>query len=566
MSIQSLSAELANQIAAGEVVERPASVVKELVENSIDSGATKIEIDIQQGGHKQILVRDNGSGIPKEELGLALSRHATSKIKTLDDLEAIISMGFRGEALASISSVSRLTLTSKPAAQSAAWQAHTQGRDMAVEINPAAHPNGTTVDVVDLFFNTPARRRFLRTEKTEFAHIEQVVKRIALANKAVEFILRHNGRRVKHVKSTEVLSKRLTDLLGQTDSNVIVPVTAQTPEVALEGVIVNPLTEQNTIDWQYSFVNQRPMRDKLINHAIKQAFELLGLEASTPQYVLFVDVEPSEVDVNVHPAKHEVRFHQARLVHDFIVSAVKQALSALSHDQTEALAPHVSIESAGHGYEPVPQLSSVSRSVPGGSAGSGGSSNRYSPAVSPAAGQAYTQLMQVNDSPAINPTMGVIQAGRYFIFSESQADHCYVGSIKSLIKQKLQRELEQCERTQPLLMPVAISSCDNWSEALRQSLEQQQVIVEKVASKLVLKQVPAGWRAMPWSTILDKLLDCKPIDIETSLIEMCSEAVSEQPPAIQGALAWLQSLPQEHQIALVETLGAQVEVGALLSD
>lgn len=181
MSIQILSAQLANQIAAGEVVERPASIVKELVENSIDAGATKIDILIEQGGHKRITIVDNGCGIVKDELALALSRHATSKIHTIDDLTNIASLGFRGEALASISSVSRLTLTSKPASQSEAWQVHCEGRDMDVIINPAAHPDGSTVDVVDLFYNTPARRKFLKTHKTEFTHIDELLKRIALA-------------------------------------------------------------------------------------------------------------------------------------------------------------------------------------------------------------------------------------------------------------------------------------------------------------------------------------------------------------------------------------------------
>ena len=192
MPIQLLSPQLANQIAAGEVVERPASVVKELLENSLDAGATKIEVDIEKGGHKRIRIKDNGSGIVKSELQLALSRHATSKITTLDDLEQILSLGFRGEALASISSVSRLTLTSRTESQGEAWQAYCEGREMAVNIQPAAHPVGTTIDVADLFYNTPARRKFLRTEKTEFQHIEEVIKRIALSYPKVSFVLKHN--------------------------------------------------------------------------------------------------------------------------------------------------------------------------------------------------------------------------------------------------------------------------------------------------------------------------------------------------------------------------------------
>ncbi|MCA2453577.1 DNA mismatch repair endonuclease MutL, partial [Vibrio alginolyticus] len=198
-----LPARLANQLAAGEVVERPASVIKELVENSLDSGATRIDIDIEKGGAKLIRVRDNGKGIAKDELGLALSRHATSKIHTLDDLEAIMSLGFRGEALASISSVSRLTLTSRPAAQEEAWSAYSEGRDMQVKLQPAAHPIGTTVEVLDLFFNTPARRKFLRTEKTEFAHIDELLKRIALSRFDVSINVRHNGKVIRQYRAAK---------------------------------------------------------------------------------------------------------------------------------------------------------------------------------------------------------------------------------------------------------------------------------------------------------------------------------------------------------------------------
>ncbi|MBP8228563.1 MAG: DNA mismatch repair endonuclease MutL, partial [Pararheinheimera sp.] len=203
MPIQILPPQLANQIAAGEVVERPASVVKELVENSLDAGADQILIEIERGGSKKILIRDNGSGIAEAELGLALSRHATSKISSLDDLEQIVSLGFRGEALASISSVSRLTLTSKPAAQDKAWQACAEGRDMQVQIKPAAHPDGCSIEVLDLFFNTPARRKFLRSDKTEFAHIDELVKRLALSRFDVSWTLIHNGQTVRQLKKAD---------------------------------------------------------------------------------------------------------------------------------------------------------------------------------------------------------------------------------------------------------------------------------------------------------------------------------------------------------------------------
>ncbi|WP_372769222.1 DNA mismatch repair endonuclease MutL [Pseudoalteromonas sp.] len=327
MSIQILPARLANQIAAGEVVERPASVVKELVENSLDAGATRIQIDIERGGHKLIRIRDNGAGIEKDQLTLALSRHATSKIKSLDDLEQIISLGFRGEALASISSVSRLTLTSKTENQDEAWQAYAEGRDMAVQITPASHPNGTTIEVVDLFFNTPARRKFLRTEKTEFHHIDELLKRIALSRFDVAITLKHNGKVVRQYRSQmqkESYVKRVAQVAGRVFEQQAVYVNSGDERLSLHGWVL-PMGSKT--EPQYTYVNGRMMRDKLIFHAIRQTFEEYAPGYDIPGFVLYLDIEPRQVDVNVHPAKHEVRFHQGRLVHDFIVQAVRQAIS-----------------------------------------------------------------------------------------------------------------------------------------------------------------------------------------------------------------------------------------------
>ena len=333
MSIQILSAQLANQIAAGEVVERPASVVKELVENSLDAGATVIEIDVDKGGSKLIRIRDNGVGIHKEELALALSRHATSKIHQLEDLEQILSLGFRGEALASISSVARLTLTSKPADQDTAWQAIAEGRDMQVTLKPAAHPNGTSIDVVDLFFNTPARRRFLRSEKTEFAHIDELIKRLALSRFDVQWTLTHNNQTIRQLKAaTDQASKekRILALCGRLFMANSVFVESQYDDMQLSGWVMAAEACQAQSPVQYCYVNGRMMRDKLLNHAIRQAYGEAFPLALQPAYVLFLDINPRQVDVNVHPAKHEVRFHQARLVHDFVVSVLTQALQAQS--------------------------------------------------------------------------------------------------------------------------------------------------------------------------------------------------------------------------------------------
>lgn len=330
MPIQILPPQLANQIAAGEVVERPASVVKELVENSIDAGATRIDIDIERGGAKLIRIRDNGCGISKDELALALARHATSKIATLDDLEAILSLGFRGEALASISSVSRLTLTSRTADQQEAWQAYAEGRDMAVTVKPAAHPQGTTLEVLDLFYNTPARRKFMRTEKTEFGHIDEVVRRIALARFDVTINLTHNGKMVRQYRAVAEgapRERRLGAICGTAFLEQALAIEWQHGDLALRGWVADPAgTTSALAETQYCYVNGRMMRDRLINHAIRQACEeKLGADRQ-PAYVLYLDIDPHQVDVNVHPAKHEVRFHQSRLVHDFIYQGVLSVL------------------------------------------------------------------------------------------------------------------------------------------------------------------------------------------------------------------------------------------------
>ncbi|WP_150140415.1 DNA mismatch repair endonuclease MutL [Candidatus Enterovibrio escicola] len=340
MAIRILSTRLANQIAAGEVVERPASVVKELVENSIDACATRIEVDIEKGGRKLIRIRDNGCGIKKGELELALSRHATSKIYCLDDLEAITSLGFRGEALASISSVSRLTLTSRTEMQAEAWSAYAEGRNMSVQVKPAAHPVGTTVEVVDLFFNTPARRKFLRTDKTEFSHITELLKRIVLSRFDVAVTLRHNGIIIRQYRaaSNDVHRKRrLAVVCGSKFIKTSVQVSLEHLNLSFHGWICLPEGARVQNDIQYCFVNQRMVKDKLINHAIRQGYESMLKLGQFVAYVLYIDIDPHQVDVNVHPTKHEVRFHQSRLVHDFIYQAVSDALQQIMASDPSSL-------------------------------------------------------------------------------------------------------------------------------------------------------------------------------------------------------------------------------------
>lgn len=340
MAIKILPARLANQIAAGEVVERPSSVVKELVENSIDAGATNIHIQLERGGSKLISIRDNGSGIAKDDLTLALSRHATSKIHSVEDLENIVSLGFRGEALASISSVSRLKLTSKPSEQNEAWLAYAEGRDMEVTVEPAAHPDGTTIEVSDLFFNTPARRKFLRTDKTEFHHIDEMLKRIALSRFDVAFHLEHNGKTVRRLRvctTPEQREQRVAQLCSREFMQNALQVSANHHGIYLSGWIAHPDSCKQQNDIQYSFVNGRMMRDKLLNHAIRQAYNEFIPDECHPAFILYLTLDAHQVDVNVHPAKHEVRFHQARLVHDFVVQAIESAFAQLQQRYQAAI-------------------------------------------------------------------------------------------------------------------------------------------------------------------------------------------------------------------------------------
>ncbi|RBP84362.1 DNA mismatch repair endonuclease MutL [Marinomonas rhizomae] len=348
--INLLSPRLANQIAAGEVVERPASVVKELLENSLDAGASQLDIDVEQGGVRRIKIRDNGTGIMKDDLSLALSRHATSKIITLDDLEAVCSLGFRGEALASISSVSRMHLTSQAENEVEAWRVEAEGKDMATAIRPASHPQGTTIEVRDLFFNTPARRKFLRTEKTEFAHLEEVVKRLALSRYETGFRLSHNGKQVYDLRPvTDQLhaEHRLATLLGKKFIENSLTLDVEAAGLRLWGWIGLPTFSRSQADLQYFFVNGRVVKDKLVAHAVRQAYRDVLYNGRHPTFVLYLELDPSTVDVNVHPTKHEVRFRDGRLVHDFLFSRIHKAIADVRPESD--VAPTGMSESASNG-------------------------------------------------------------------------------------------------------------------------------------------------------------------------------------------------------------------------
>jgi len=360
--IQSMPVQLVNQIAAGEVVERPAAVVKELLENSLDAGASKITIDIEKGGTKLIRITDNGNGIHKDDLVLSLSPHATSKIRSIDDLEEVISLGFRGEALPSIASVSHLQLTSCWLGGDETWQL-TMNNSKASEIAPVANKLGTTIEVRDLFFNVPARRKFLRTEKTEFSHLDDVVKRISLSRFDVAISLRHNQRAVKALPAANnrlQQEKRIAEILGPAFIEQAAFMDFAYDGLRLWGWIAEPTFSRSQADMQYFYVNGRMVKDRLVTHAVRQAYADVLFHGRHPAYVLFFECDPALVDVNAHPGKHEVRFRQSRQVHDFLFRAIHKSLAEVISSDTSSHELHHFSNNA----EPQ-QTSGATSSLPG---------------------------------------------------------------------------------------------------------------------------------------------------------------------------------------------------------
>lgn len=339
--IRVLPPELINQIAAGEVIERPSSVVKELVENSLDAGATRVEVDIEQGGARLIRVRDDGVGIAPDELPLAVASHATSKIGSFDDLEHVASMGFRGEALASVSSVARFALISRQRQADAAFRIEVDGGRLQAA-RPAQHPPGTSVEVRDLFYNVPARRKFMRAERTEFAHIDDLLKSLALARSGVEFRLSHNGKPVrvwKAARDEQAMLQRVADVLGENFPAQSLHLDHAAAGLRLSGWVGLPTASRGQADSQFFYVNGRLVRDRVVAHAVRQAYADVLFHGRHPAFVLYLELDPAGVDVNVHPAKHEVRFREQRLVHDFLFRSLHEALAQTRAGQFAEAAP-----------------------------------------------------------------------------------------------------------------------------------------------------------------------------------------------------------------------------------
>ncbi|MDF1644579.1 MAG: DNA mismatch repair endonuclease MutL [Pseudomonadales bacterium] len=520
--IKPMSATLANQIAAGEVVERPASVVKELVENSLDAGATHIDIEIEKGGAKRILVSDNGGGIEKQDLLLAVSRHASSKVIELQDLEGISSLGFRGEALASIQSVSHLKLESKAADAELAWSLDCSmlysALEQAVEsgqspqLLPATLPAGTRIEIIDLFFNTPARRRFLRTERTEFKRVEEVFKRLALAGFNSAFSLKHNRRQLYQLpaaSSPEDRERRIGAVCGKPFVENAIYFDREVNGMRLWGWIARPTFSRSQADMQYFFVNGRVIRDKLVSHALRRAYQDVLYHGRHPAYVLYLELNPTLVDVNVHPTKHEVRFHDSRSVHNFVYHCVHQAIAedspAGSVNQLEgSIAAHnfgsrVARDTANlngtapmQGYMPLAQPQSLYQSQSGDlSAGVGEHVRIYQSLSTPAAPVASEDLPPLGYAIAQLKAIYVLaENAEGMVLVDMHAAHERI--VYEQIKNARQQNQLQLQR---LLIPLSIEVSQqqaDFVESNRQLFEELGVwLVRTDAERIQLRQVPA---------------------------------------------------------------------------
>lgn len=518
--INLLSQRLANQIAAGEVVERPASVIKELLENSLDAGATRLDIDVEQGGVKLMKVKDNGSGIVKDDLALALSRHATSKIVELEDLERIGSLGFRGEALASISSVSHLVMQSKAVAEpdSTGWQVQNDGQDMKASIKPVAHPQGTTVEVRDLFFNTPARKKFLKTEKTEYSRIDEVVKRLALSRFDVQFNLSHNSRAVHQLlaaNSDTEKQRRVGLVCGPAFIENAVAIDVERAGLRLWGWVSLPTFSRSQADLQYFYVNGRTIRDKLVAHAIKQAYRDVLFHGRHPAYVLYLELDPAAVDVNVHPTKHEVRFRDSRLVHDFLFSALHKALAEVR----PSIDPTVAQDRGGYDARQVSPASaqvfnSESSQAPlrlqetsnldATFSGAGVTNYYQGDRGTVSAGRIQAQMAalgKLSEQDAEVPPLGyaIAQLHGIYILAQNKEGLIVVDMHAAHERITYERMKLACQKEelkmQPLLVPVSLAVSQSEADCVEEQHEtllQYGVELERVASEsIVVRQVPA---------------------------------------------------------------------------
>ena len=547
MPIQQLPPHLINQIAAGEVVERPASVIKELLENSLDAGAQSVVIDVEQGGVKRIRVRDDGSGIEKQEIELALARHATSKIGSMEDLEQVLSMGFRGEALPSIASVSRMSVTSAVESAQTGWQLQPDGGAEGQKLQPYPHPTGTTVEVQDLFYNVPARRKFLKAERTEFNHLEQVVRRLAMSYFAVGFELRHNQReslRLPPAKNQQEMDRRVAQICGNQFIEQSVVIDESGVELRLWGWIGLPAFSRSQMDMQYFYVNGRMIRDKVVNHAVKLGYQDVLFHGRFPAFVLHLEIDPKLVDVNAHPTKHEVRFRDSRKVHGFINKTIKRLLGELTPENSAVNAlPATVTTQAGD--------QSTGSTLPLNLSETAGASSRYfsSPDL-PSQRQVSEQLagyqalsdgikqtVQLHPSESGAAPMGYAVAQLHGIYILAQNEQglvvvdMHAAHERITYERMKQIHAENSLRSQPLLVPVSISVSRREADLVESSqdvLDGLGVSLDRSGpEQVIIRAVPSLLRdADAESLVRDLLADLVERGSSTKMIEAINEILS----------------------------------------
>ena len=484
MPIRQLPSHLVNQIAAGEVVERPASVVKELIENSLDAGAQAISLDILGAGKKLIRVRDDGAGIPKDEISMAVQRHATSKIQTLSDLETVVSLGFRGEALPSIASVARMKLVS--GRDGSAWELEAENGKVS-EIVPSAHPTGTTVEIYDLFYNIPARRKFLRTDRTEFTHIDKWVRRIALARPEVAFKVTRNGRTVLDLKSAldaRAQLERIGNICGDAFATQAIYMERDSKVMVVSGWVGLPTYNRSQADMQFWFVNGRSIVDKTLNHAVRQAYRDVLFHGRFPAYVLYLSLDPTQVDTNAHPTKHEVRFRDGRAIHSFVSQAVEHVLSDTrpgGHDTS--LAPTSGLPTT------LFRQSSI-----------GLNTAKYDAAAVTNASSAYQEFVAAAASDTVPPLgFAIAQISGIYILAENNDGLVIVdmhAAHERILYEKLKASFDDDQLVrQPLLVPTTISVSEPEAEAADRSgsmFKRLGLVVDRSGpTSLVIREVPA---------------------------------------------------------------------------
>ncbi|MDA0761553.1 MAG: DNA mismatch repair endonuclease MutL [Proteobacteria bacterium] len=523
MRIQKLSNRLANQIAAGEVVERPASVVKELLENAIDAGATRIEATLENGGTKLIRVKDNGGGIPEAELALALSRHATSKIQAESDLEGIASLGFRGEALASIASVSKLVMTSNADQGKSGFAVQVAGEEMISSLAPAPHSQGTTVEVRDLFFNTPARRKFLRTEKTELSRIDDVIRKMSLSHPGIAFMVAHNGKSYRQfpaVTDSADERQRIKAIFGQDFIDQALYFEEAHGGMRLKGWISLPTYSRSQADQQYFFVNHRCIRDKVSSHAVRQGYQDVLFHGRHPVYAIFLELDPKLVDVNVHPTKHEVRFRESRGVHDLIYRTIHHVLASVR--------PEAQLGRAGDSTGSSGQELAITEQAPGFvqhnmafsrlSQGSGGLSQGGRMPGNWTSTRLDTQTLDISNQDGEIPPLGyaLAQLHGIYILAQNAAGLVAVdmhAAHERITYERLKAAIDMDDlRTQPLLVPVSVSLSEREVALVVDEGEQLQALGLQLeiasAESIVIRGVPAMLsRDNPEALVRDVLAD-----------------------------------------------------------